>query len=247
MTHFVPCFFLGVITLLFIAPFLPNQGQQLTDIHFEFDEIILPLVNGLIVAILVVCFHLFRNYRIQIGKALFMEPTSKKVMLQAACIGFLGGAFEILFAMLNEGLIALTILVLSILIWHIRVFYKDIITMLKPGNHATWTEVAELVRIYFTMLAGFTLLNATLEVSHMLLNTTLPFGFGTSDGQFFINSLYFTVVTMTTLGFGDIVPQTGDGKLLVIFQCLVSYVMFALMVGIITRGVTRARDEIENQ
>lgn len=34
--------------------------------------------------------------------------------------------------------------------------------------------------------------------------------------------------------------------LLLVFQCLVSYFMFALMVGIITRGVTRARDEIEN-
>lgn len=108
-------------------------------------------------------------------------------------------------------------------------------------------EVAELMRIYMTMVAGFTLLNATLEVGHLLVGASPPFGFGSTDGRFFINSLYFTVVSMTTLGFGDIVPKTWDGKLLLIFQCLASYIMFALMVGIITRGVTRTQDEIENE
>ena len=79
-------------------------------------------------------------------------------------------------------------------------------------------------------------------MGHILAKTPEPFGFGHGEGELFLNALYYTVVSMTTLGFGDIVPVTWDGKLLLIFQCLVSYVMFALMIGIVTRGVTDSND-----
>lgn len=52
-----------------------------------------------------------------------------------------------------------------------------------------------------------------------------------------INGLYFSTVVMTTLGFGDIVPVTVDARLLVVAQTLISYILFALMIGCITRGV----------
>ncbi len=247
-THFVPCFFLGVISLLFLLSLLPNPFYaQVADGHFDTIDAVLGVINGLFVASLAACFHVYRNRRIQSGKLLFFNPMPKKGMAKAAVVGFAGGAFEVLFGMLNAGIILLTLLVLIILVWHLRVFAKDVQRMLKPGNHATWGEVAELMRIYLTMMAGFTLLNATLEVAHILMGTPPPFGFGAEEGQFFLNSLYFTVVTMTTLGFGDIVPQTWDGKLLLIFQTLAGYIMFALMVGIITRGVAREQDEIENE
>ena len=50
---------------------------------------------------------------------------------------------------------------------------------------------------------------------------------------------------MTTLGYGDVVLMTWDAKLILIFQCLIRYVTFALMVGIITRG-TVSSQEINN-
>ena len=52
--------------------------------------------------------------------------------------------------------------------------------------------------------------------------------------------LYFSVVVMTTLGFGDIYPATTAARIIVAMQCLTSYVMFALMIGIITRGILPA-------
>ena len=120
-------------------------------------------------------------------------------------------------------------------------FTRDVVVMLRPDSIITWSEVAELLRIYLNMLAGFTLINATLEVGHILTGSPPPFGFGADQGQLFIDALYYTVVTMTTLGYGDIVPRSWDSKLLLIFQCLVSYIMFALMIGIITRGVVKTR------
>ncbi|WP_319470810.1 potassium channel family protein [uncultured Pseudodesulfovibrio sp.] len=247
-THFVPSFFLGVVSLLLMASILPGHFfNAMTDQVFEPIDVTLALSNGLLVAAIILAFHAHRNHRITKGKSLFRRTQPKEIFIYGAIVGFCGGSFEVLFGMINEGVVLLTLLVFAILIWHFKAFAKDVVRILKPGNHATWGEVAELMRIYMTMIAGFTLLNATLEVGHLLIGTPPPFGFGANEGQFFINSLYFTVVTMTTLGFGDIVPQTWDGKLLLIIQTFAGYIMFALMVGIITRGVNRTQDEIENQ
>ncbi len=60
-----------------------------------------------------------------------------------------------------------------------------------------------------------------------------------------INALYFSVVVMTTLGFGDIVPLTPDAKMVVVLQCLTSYIMFALMIGILMRGIVSS-DEVKD-
>jgi len=37
------------------------------------------------------------------------------------------------------------------------------------------------------------------------------------EGWRYIDSLYFTVVTMTTIGYGDFTPQTDIGKIFTIF------------------------------
>lgn len=37
------------------------------------------------------------------------------------------------------------------------------------------------------------------------------------EGFRFIDAIYFTSITITTIGFGDIVPQTDEGKLFTVF------------------------------
>ncbi len=160
----------------------------------------------------------------------------------AMIVGFISGVLDVLLILHNEGVMWLTLLVLVVLVWHLRVFSQRMMAMLRPRSIATWADGSELLRIYLTMLAGFTMINASLEGMHMIAGTTVPFGFASEGGEIFLNALYYTVVTMTTLGFGDIVPKTWDGKLMLIIQCLISYVMFALVVGIITRGVISVRD-----
>jgi len=240
-THFVPCFFLGVISLYILQGIFPQDiFRDLVDNEVTLIDLGTALANGVLVACCVIWFHWRHNRRVLKGLSWLNEPASKRKIRHAALVGFIGGSFDILFGLHNAGIIVLTLFVLIILIWHLRVFSKDIVEMLRPGNNATWADVTELLRIYLNMLAGFTLINATLEVGHLLAGSPPPFGFGSHEGQLFIDALYYTVVTMATLGYGDIVPRTWDSKLLLIFQCLVSYIMFALMVGIITRGVVKA-------
>lgn len=245
-THFVPCLFIGVALLFLLDALFPrNIVVALSDDMFSTADFAIAALDGLFVAAIIFLFHTRRNRRLRKLKAVSRLEASPKRIVYAVAVGFISGAFDVLLGLHNEGIMALTFIVLGILIWHLRIFAVTIVDMLRPGNVATWGEVAELLRIYLTMLAGFTLVNATLEGAHLMAGQPAPFGFTINGGDIFLNSLYYTVVTMTTLGFGDIVPTTWDGKLLLIFQCMAGYVMFALMIGIITRGVVRATDTID--
>jgi len=245
LTHFVPCIFAGVFLLYVMNGVLPaGTISGLVGSMFTVMDYIVALILGLLIAGAVVTYHLYRNRRLAQVKDASRAPSDKRHIRLAALVGFTAGAANIMLLLHTEGIILLTVLVLFILYLHLKLFAHNIISMLHPDSVATWADVSELARIYLTMLTGFTLINATLEGLHKIAGTPLPFGFF-EKGDLFLNSLYYTVVTMTTLGYGDIVPKTWDAKLLIIGQCLVSYVMFALVIGIITRGVIPARDKKE--
>lgn len=57
---------------------------------------------------------------------------------------------------------------------------------------------------------------------------------GTSS---FLDALYFSVVTTTTLGYGDITPAETGGKLVAISQVALGYVLGGLLIAIIARRV----------
>ncbi len=109
------------------------------------------------------------------------------------------------------------------------------------SQFATWADVGELAHLYATMLAAFTLITVSLTLLPIFFKGyPKPFSIP-ADSASIIDAFYFCVVMMTTLGFGDIVPLTLSAKVVVTFQCLISYVMFGLMIGTITRGVVSQR------
>jgi Ion channel/Pentapeptide repeats (8 copies) len=50
-----------------------------------------------------------------------------------------------------------------------------------------------------------------------------------------LNGLYFSVVTFTTLGYGDIIPASGWGQVLAIVEVCTGYLMGGLLVTILAR------------
>lgn len=59
--------------------------------------------------------------------------------------------------------------------------------------------------------------------------------------------MYWSVVTMTTVGYGDIVPQTHLGQLLASFVMIMGYGIIAVPTGIVSAEITNAtRDSRKN-
>lgn len=56
-------------------------------------------------------------------------------------------------------------------------------------------------------------------------------------------SIYWAIVTLTTVGYGDIAPQTVMGKALASFIMLLGYAIIAVPTGIVTSELTQGRRE----
>ena len=54
-------------------------------------------------------------------------------------------------------------------------------------------------------------------------------------------SVYWTIVTLTTVGFGDITPRTPLGQFLASIVMLIGYSIIAVPTGIVTAAMTRAQ------
>lgn len=55
-------------------------------------------------------------------------------------------------------------------------------------------------------------------------------------------SIYWAVVTVTTVGYGDISPKTGLGKFLATLAMLMGYAIIAVPTGIVTVGLQEAKE-----
>ncbi len=91
---------------------------------------------------------------------------------------------------------------------------------------------ASLKRIIVFLLAVFTLI--------ILIGTLIYAIEGPENGFIDIpTSIYWTIVTITTVGFGDIAPQTFPGKFLASIVMLLGYGMIAVPTGIVTLEFNR--------
>lgn len=235
--NFNQCLFIGfVLWAILISPiirFFP-QAQNSFILY-----IVVPFLNGLL------CFISVGLWR-QILKKL---PTGR-IGLQAApftveliafCAGFLCifAVFDSFTFLLGAGIALLTIIKIQCFIRQMRIF-------LQPHHYITRRELFIFLGFFIDLIIFFTLLNLTFHIidnpvitasEDILTGTPLP----TLQSDNLFNALYFTVITLTTVGFGDFIPISYFGKIVVVLECLTSYVMFGLMIGLVARGIRPIR------
>ncbi len=54
------------------------------------------------------------------------------------------------------------------------------------------------------------------------------------EGLRWLDAVYFTVITLTTVGYGDIAPQTDAGKLFTIAYLVVGLGIIAAFIGVVS-------------
>ncbi len=63
----------------------------------------------------------------------------------------------------------------------------------------------------------------------------------------FFDAIYWAVITITTVGFGDITPQTNAGRFITIFLIIGGIAIISFMTSIITTSMTEKLEEVKEQ
>jgi voltage-gated potassium channel len=96
---------------------------------------------------------------------------------------------------------------------------------------------AIFARIMFTLLAiVFVYSGLIYQVEH----PTNPQSFGT-----FLDAVYFSVVTMTTVGFGDVTPISESGRFLTILMILTGIALIPWQLGDLIKQLVKATDRVD--
>ena len=124
---------------------------------------------------------------------------------------------------------------------NIRRFAKKLSSLLRQNTLATRKDIGEFANFFINLIISFSVINLSLNTLHNDLGWKPAFNFG--DGfAAVIDAFYFSVITITTVGYGNIVPQTLLSRFVVALECLTGYIILGIMIGIITRGITARKD-----
>jgi voltage-gated potassium channel len=219
---------------------------------FRFDVRILPvaLLNGLLLSLVTWLFLDLLQRSARRRRRLRLNTDISGATKHAAVLtAFISGALDVLYLLTWIGLLVFTAVTLVMVFVNTRRFLRLVRRILRPGQYPEWADLLDMAHVYISMIITFTLINVTLVIFHLQLGIAArPFNFaGEYPGTSVLDYFYFSVVVMTTLGFGDVTPATPWAKLLISLECLLSYIMFGLMLGMITRGIIYERNVEDDQ
>lgn len=114
--------------------------------------------------------------------------------------------------------------------------------VLKMVHHIRGSRT--ILRGLMSSSAKITVFFFTLLVIAVIMGTLMYLVEKDAPGSQFTNipiSIYFAIVSMTTVGYGDIVSQTAIGKLLTTVLILGGYAIIAVPTGIVSAEISRAQ------
>jgi voltage-gated potassium channel len=241
--HFVFCSFLGLWIVMGLSKVSESLGIGSALPH----KFTIAMLTGLIIAAGVWLVHHGKVRRLN---PVTFADNDRAYRRWSILSGFVCGALVILSYRSLAGLLILTTLTLLTIALSVRLFFRQIARLLRPASYAHVPDVVFLLFVFATLLIAFTLVNYSIdeiysEMARFSNSGSASDAFSSHNGSL-VDYLYFSIVVMTTLGFGDISPVLPAARIAVAVQCLTSYVLFALMVGVFTRGIV-FRDEEESE
>lgn len=107
----------------------------------------------------------------------------------------------------------------------------------KALRHALWVSRAKITVFLTTVLIIVTIMGSAMYlVEGPYVNSNEPGVVHRADSPFtsIPQSVYWAVVTMTTVGYGDITPRTPAGKMITVIVVILGYSLIIIPTGIIS-------------
>lgn len=121
-------------------------------------------------------------------------------------------------------------------------FYRDVFRSLKQekatSNLTSVNRIAMAMRSYVGLIINFALLYYLIP-SVNLIQCSDFFAMELQCSDFF-NWVYFSGVTLTTLGYGDITPKHWLSQLLVLYEVLLGILLIVIVIATYIGGVSTA-------
>lgn len=220
------CFFIGLIILSvypqLTTPFFYN--------HSWLIYITIPSISGLITA-----FITFFMNKIFFNK-IYTQRYHAKALKPLLTVGFIAGFLSIYITLFNWSIYIISSFIIYISALNIKKFISKLSQLLSPNILATKEDLGEFVNFFINLIITFSVINLSVNTIHQ--NFSIPDAFNFGQGTLaIINAMYFSIITLTTVGYGHIIPQNEIARILVSIECLTGYLLLGLMIGIITRGI----------
>lgn len=84
---------------------------------------------------------------------------------------------------------------------------------------------------------------ASMALFYIVFTALIMFNIEPDTFNNFFEALYWSAISLTSVGYGDIIPKTGTGRMFTILSALVGVAVVALPSGIITAGYLEALNE----
>ena len=222
------CLFIGLFLLSFYHRII--EDIIIYDNEKIYQQYLIPMLNGFLTSVVILALNRFFH-----GKkyaALYYTSDKLKLLL----ISFLGGSSAYYLSLSILATWIITFLVIYSGYNTIKKFIGKLYNLLTPQKLATLKDIGIFFNFYITLIISFTTINLSVNALCQKIGYGIAFNF--RDGiEGIINAVYFSVITMTTIGYGDIIPLTPPSRIIVCLESMTSYLTLAVMIGIITRGI----------
>lgn len=228
LDNFNLCFFVSLIILSLLPD--PEMFMHRYPRQIWFFYLVIPSINGILTMLIILGLNrrfAHQNYT----KRYYTQDTNSLMQ-----VSFLAGFCSLFLSFSGIGTLLISLVIIYIAYMNVRNFASQITALLEPDKMASAEDLGEFANFFINLIISFTVINISINMLHSSVGNTEAFNFG-SGIRGIIDALYFSIITMTTVGYGHIIPDSVIARIAVGFECLTSYIMLGIMIGIICRGV----------